>query len=466
MQQPAEDFRDHLATVDDDGSRKWLYPKQPKGSFYNARKVISYLLLAFFFSAPFIYVGGEQLLLFNLLERKFVLFGSIFYPHDFHIFMFAMAVAIIGIGIFTLVFGRLFCGWICPQTIFMEMLFRRIEYLIEGDAGAQKALNKAPMSGKKFAKKFSKHLIFLAISFAISNLFLAYIIGSQALWAIMTEGIAAHVVGLVMIIVFSLVFYMVFMFLREQVCTTICPYGRLQSVLLDKKSMVVAYDYNRGEARAKIKKNEDRKLMLKGDCIDCFQCVQVCPTGIDIRNGTQLECTNCTACIDACNIMMDAVGLEKGLIRYTSEEALETKTAFKFTKRIWFFSALLLALTVVFGLLLFARNAVEMKLLRAVGQSSHITNDGRIGNVFTYSIYNKTNKILPLRFELDNVKGTVEVIGNVDFSLPAGNHINGTCVISIAKEEIGGTSKKIKIAVYNRDTNEKLDNFETVFINR
>lgn len=465
--QDTEEFRDHLATLDETGHRKWLYPKQPKGKFYSIRKIVSYILLAFFFSAPFVYIGGEQLLLFNIVERKFVLFGSIFYPHDFHLFMFAMATAIIGIGIFTVIFGRLFCGWICPQTIFMELLFRRIEYFIEGDAGAQKSLNNAPMSGKKFMKKFAKHSIFLAISFAISNLFLAYIIGSAELWKIMTEPPTAHVVGLVLIVIFSLVFYAVFMFLREQVCTTICPYGRLQSVLLDKYSLVVAYDYNRGETRAKIKKNEDRKLVLKGDCIDCSQCVQVCPTGIDIRNGTQLECTNCTACIDACDSMMDAVGLEKGLIRYTSEEALSKKEDFKFTPRIWFFSALLLVLTGIFLWLLFARNAVEITILRASGQSSsHVAADGRIGNVFTFSIYNKTNKIMPLRLALEDTKGEIKVIANDSLVLGAGAHLSGTCIVSIAKEELKNNSQAITIGVYNKTTGEKIDDFKTVFLNR
>jgi len=460
----SDEFRDHLATVGEDGKRKWLYPKRPKGNFYTARTIVSYVLLAFFILAPFIYLGGEQLLLFNLPERKFVLFGSIFYAHDFKYFMFAMITGVVSIAIFTLIFGRLFCGWICPQTIFMEMLFRKIEYFIEGDAGAQKALNAAPMSGKKFAKKAAKHAIFFALSFGVSNLFLAYIIGSEALLGIITDPPKAHWVGLLMITLFSFVFYGVFMFLREQVCTTICPYGRLQGVLLDKNSLVVAYDYQRGEERGKIRKNEDRKLALKGDCIDCFQCVQVCPTGIDIRNGTQLECTNCTACIDACNMMMDAVGLERGLIRYASEESIKKREKFRFTPRVWLFSAILLLFVSAFFYLLYARDSVSFKLIRASSVAVHATADGRVGNTFNYTIYNNTNRTRPLRFQLESHTGTVSLAGNNTPTLTAGGNLSGALVVAIDKTQVKERKTAISIGVYDTLTGEKLDVHQTFFL--
>src|SRR5690606_12468123 len=218
-------------------------------------------------------------------------------------------------------------------TTFMERVFRKIENWIEGNFKHQKKLNEGPWNAEKIRKKFLKHSIFFFISFLISNIFLAYFIGSEALIEIITAPPSEHVVGLVSILIFTGIFYWVFSWFREQVCIVVCPYGRLQGVMLDRNSIVVAYDYIRGEIRGKFKKNEDRTQANKGDGIDCNQCVDVCPTGIDIRNGTQLECVNCTACIDACDHMMESVGLPRGLIRYDSEEGIVNKAAKKFTPR-------------------------------------------------------------------------------------------------------------------------------------
>ncbi|WP_300666441.1 cytochrome c oxidase accessory protein CcoG, partial [Fluviicola sp.] len=303
-----EDFRDHIATVNEQGKRVWVYPKKPSGRLTNRRKLVSYSLLIFLLAAPWIQVNGSQLLEFNILERKFSIFGATFWPQDFYIFAILLVIGIVFVILFTIIYGRIFCGWICPQTIFMEFVFRQVEYWIDGDWNHQKALDKAPWNAKKWGKRILKHGVFWLISFVIANVFLAYIIGSKELLRIQTEPLSQHIGGFSAIIVFTTLFYFVFSYLREQVCTTICPYGRLQGVLLDKNSMVVAYDHVRGEQRAKFKKNENRPETGKGDCIDCHQCVHVCPTGIDIRNGTQLECVNCTACIDACDTMMDGVG--------------------------------------------------------------------------------------------------------------------------------------------------------------
>ncbi|MBT6439877.1 MAG: 4Fe-4S binding protein, partial [Flavobacteriales bacterium] len=304
-------YRDTISTVGEDGDRVWVYPKKPVGKHYDYRKLVSYGMLAFLFTGPFIKINGEPLLMLNFIERKFVLLGQIFWPQDFYIFLFATLTFIVFIVLFTLAFGRLFCGWVCPQTIFMEMLFRRIEYWIEGDFQHQKALDKKKGTKEYFVKKGAKHVIFFIISWHISNTFLAYIMGGDELFRITTENPADHVVGIVSMFIFTFIFYGVFAKMREQVCTTICPYGRLQGALLDHDSLIVAYDYVRGEGRGKFKKNENRPTENKGDCIDCNQCVNVCPTGIDIRNGTQLECVNCTACIDACDFMMDKVGMNK-----------------------------------------------------------------------------------------------------------------------------------------------------------
>src|SRR4030066_798824 len=318
-----ESFRDHIATITDEGKRKWIYPKKPSGKFYNARTIVSIFLILFLMIAPFIKVNGHPLLLLDILNRNFILFPIPFGPHDFHLFALAIIALAVFIILFTVIFGRVFCGWACPQTIFMEMVFRKIEYWIEGDSKDQRKLKSAPWTGIKFFKKFTKQIIFFGIAFIISNIFLSYIIGIDELIKIITDPPSEHLQGLFAITVFSGIFYFVFSNFREQACTIVCPYGRLQGVLLDRDSIVIAYDNVRGEPRRKFKKDEGWDN--RGDCIGGYQCMEVCPTGIDIRNGIQLECVNCTACIDACDDIMDKVNRPRGLIRYASQNSIEKK---------------------------------------------------------------------------------------------------------------------------------------------
>lgn len=350
------------------------------------------------------------MLLFNILERKFTIFGKVFWPQDMYLFALAIIVGIVFIILFTIIFGRLFCGWVCPQTIFMEMVFRRIEYLIEGDWTHQKKLDAAPWNREKIFKRVAKHSIFWIISFLIANTFLAYIISADELWKIQTDPLGQHIGGLISIVIFTTVFYLVFARLREQVCTTICPYGRLQGVLLDPNSMVVAYDHKRGENRAKFKKGEDRQAAGKGDCIDCNQCVHVCPTGIDIRNGTQLECINCTACIDACDHMMDSVGLEKGLIRFVSENGIKNRTRFQWTRRVKAYTALLISMMVILTVLLVTRKDFETYIMRQRGTTYQITDDGVVSNIFEINMLNKTKYDYDVKLELEGVEGTIETV--------------------------------------------------------
>ena len=309
---PDEAFRDTIATIDEGGNRKFIFPKKPSGKFYKYRKIVSYFLLAILIANPFIKVNGNQFMMFNILERRFNIFGFPFWPQDFYLFVISMLVGVVFVILFTVVFGRIFCGWICPQTIFLEMVFRRIEYWIDGDRGAQSRLAKQEWNAEKIRKRLLKWTVFFLISFGIANVFLAYLVGSDTLLLMVEEGPIAQASNFIALLIFTAVFYFVFVWFREQVCIIACPYGRLQGVLLDNKSINVAYDFVRGEkeiGRAKFKKQEDRAVTGKGDCIDCHQCVVVCPMGIDIRNGTQLECTNCTACIDECDTIMETVGL-------------------------------------------------------------------------------------------------------------------------------------------------------------
>ena len=464
--QDQEHFRDSIGTINEEGKRSWVYPKKPVGKLYEYRKLVSYMLLIFLFGAPFIHINGNQFLMFNVLERRFNIFGFPFWPQDFHLFVIIMITGVVFVVLFTVAFGRLFCGWICPQTIFMEMVFRRIEYWIEGDRGKQMRLDKMPWNAEKLRKRSIKWSIFFVISFLIANVFLAYLIGSDRLIEYITDGPANHVGTLISLLIFTSVFYFVFAWFREQVCIIVCPYGRLQGVLLDNKSIVVAYDHKRGEkeaGRAKFKKSEDRAATGKGDCIDCAQCVQVCPTGIDIRNGTQLECVNCTACIDACNQMMEAVNLPKDLIRYASEENIEKKAKFTFNARLKGYTAVLVILLGLLTGMLFLRNDVEATVLRLPGQLYEHKGEDIISNVYTYKLINKTTKEIPeVHFELISHKGIIRVVSQDRIQVPEQGLAEGTLFIEVDSHELEDEKEQLKIGVYSED--QLIETTTTVFL--
>jgi cytochrome c oxidase accessory protein FixG len=405
----SETFRDAISTVDNKGERVWIYPKKPSGRFHRARAVVAAFLILFLIAAPLIKVNNQPLLLFNILERKFVLFGLAFGPHDFHIFVVGFIALIIFIVLFTAIYGRLFCGWICPQTVFMEMVFRKIEYWIEGDANKQKILDKSAWNKEKIIKKTAKHSIFFTIAFLISNLFLAYIIGVEELLNYVTHPPGEHFATFVAVLGFAGVFYFIFARFREQACVIVCPYGRLQGVLLDENSLAVAYDFVRGEPRGKLKRDTER---TEGDCIDCYLCVHVCPTGIDIRNGIQLECVNCTACIDVCDEVMDKINKPRGLIRYDSLKGIKEKIRFKFTPRIISYSVLLFLLLTVFVVLLLNRTDIDIKILRTPGMLYQDQPGEKISNLYNLNIVNKTFDELKISFDVKELDAEVKIIGD------------------------------------------------------
>ena len=455
MAQDQENFRDSIGTISEEGKRAWVFPKKPSGRLYEYRKYVSYFLLAFLFASPFVKINGNQFLMFNVLERRFNIFGFPFWPQDFHLFVISMIIGVIFVALFTVAFGRIFCGWMCPQTIFMEMVFRRIEYWIDGDRGAQIKLDRQAWNGEKIRKRVIKWVIFFIISFLIANIFLAYLIGSDTLIRYVTEGPMNHLSTLVSLFIFTAVFYFVFAWFREQVCIIACPYGRMQGVLLDNKSIVVAYDHKRGEAekgRKKFRKDEDRQALGFGDCIDCFQCVNVCPTGIDIRNGTQLECVNCTACIDECDTIMEKVHLPKGLIRYASEDEIVKKEKFRFTPRLKGYTAVLFILTGVLVGMLFLRNDLEANILRLPGQLYEHKGDNMISNVFTYKLINKTtNDVEDVSFKLLSHPGNINMVRHEHFKVPAQKLAEGTIFIEINNAALKGDKDNLKIGVYSGD---------------
>lgn len=428
-----DEFRDHVAHISEEGKRVWFFPKKPKGKYTNWRTYLSWVYLIIFFSIPFIKVHGNPLFMLNVIDRVYILFGVRFWPQDFFLFVLGMLIFVVFIILFTVIFGRIFCGWVCPQTIFMEMVFRKIEYWIDGDRNKQMALAKMPWNAEKIRKRILKIVVFYLIAFIIANTFLMYIIGSDSWWHIVNDPVGQHLGGLIAILIFSGVFFFVYYWFREQVCLIVCPYGRMQGVMLDKNSIAVTYDYVRGEPRTKhVKKTESEP---HGDCVDCLECIRVCPTGIDIRNGLQLECVNCTACMDICDGVMEKTHRPKGLIRYASEESIKNKTPLTFTRRMMAYTAVLFVLIGVETFLLATRSDVEINTVRTRGTLFTTEQDGSIGNLFNVKLINKTSEEMHFEFKIEGKDARFDWIGH-QYVLQPGEMKNGELFIYIPLNQL------------------------------
>ena len=450
-----ETFRDRIATIDKEGKRVWVFPQMPKGKFYNYRRVVAYLLLLFFYLAPHLKLNGQPLLFFNFLERRFVLFGSTFYPQDFHLLVLSFITLLVFIILFTVVYGRIFCGWVCPQTVFMEFLYRPIEYIIDGDRKKQRELAQQPMGPVKLIKRIVKHSLFLAISFWTIITFYAYIKGYPEVQSIMTGWPGSKFTTLLGVFAFTGAHYFVFSSFREQVCTLVCPYGRLQGVMLDTNSIVVAYDYVRGEPRGRGKNDE------KGDCIDCHKCVEVCPTGIDIRNGTQLECINCTACIDACNSVMYAVKKPKGLIRYASERSISESKKKLLNARAIAYSIVLLLLIGVVTVAFMWRGDVETTIIRTQGTMFQEYGEDAYSNLYNLQMINKTNEPASLNLKLISHDGEIKVLGD-ELNVNVGVVEKRNLLIILNKELLESSNTHITIGIFAGE--ELLEEISSTFV--
>ncbi|WP_353166291.1 cytochrome c oxidase accessory protein CcoG [Empedobacter brevis] len=464
-----EQFRTEVATMDRKGTRKWVYAKKPSGRYTNYRTVVSSILLVLLIVLPFIKLpNGNPVFKIDVFHTNFILFGYPFFTTDFFLLAFGMIVSVVSIIIFTTVYGRLFCGWLCPQTIFMESVFRKIEYWIEGDRSKQIRLDKQEWNEEKILKRGGKWTVFYLISFFFSNILLSYLIGMDELIKAIQEGPSEHAGLFLGLFIFSVLFYFVFAWFREQVCTLVCPYGRLQGVLIDKKTIQVAYDFPRGEGvngRSKFRKNEDRKAEGKGDCIDCGQCIAVCPTGIDIRNGSQLECVNCTACMDACDEIMTKINLPTGLIRYASEENIEQGKSFKITARLMAFTFVLIGMLAAMIIFLFNRSEVEVKFLQVPGKDYVVEGDYII-NTMEYSLMNKTNKPYKLVVNVNGFKGgkTVLLVEPTKYiQIDEGELKQGLIDIKIPKSEL--KSYKVPVILELEDLKGKtIDHYTISFM--
>jgi cytochrome c oxidase accessory protein FixG len=442
-----EEFRNSLGTVDEQGKRVWIYPKKPHGTFHNKRVVVSILLLALFFLGPFIKIGGQPLLLLNFFDRRFVIFGQAFWPQDFFLLALTLIIFFVFVILFTVVFGRVWCGWACPQTVFMEMVFRKIEYWIEGDANRQRRLNQASWTANKLAKKTLKQSIFIAISILISHVAMAYLIGIEQVIEIVSQPPTEHLAGFLGLVAFTGIFYGVFAFFREQACIVVCPYGRLQGVLLGKESIVVAYDWVRGEPRRKIKKSEGNTN--KGDCIDCKLCVHVCPTGIDIRHGTQLECVNCTACIDACDDVMTKIHKPKGLIRFASYNSIKDGIQKLMSTRVIGYSVILLVLLSLWSFLIFTRSDIETTVLKVAGTLYQRTDEGSITNLYNIEYVNKTFEDIILETKvISPAQAVLSKVGNQQVMVPAGAMLKSVYFIEIPADQVKSAKTTVVVGVF------------------
>lgn len=457
MTEPSVNFRDRIATSDDKGHRKWVYARLPKGRYTTRRHWVAMALILLFTVTPFIKVAGEPFILIDVVNRHFILFGRVFWPQDTYLLGIAMLTFVIFIILFTVVFGRMWCGWACPQTIFLEVLFRRIETWIEGSPAKQQASNQKPKTSGWYIRRTFKIVVFTSIILIAVNIFLSYFISAGNLLSAWKTGFTDYHRTLVAMIVLTAAGTFVYTWFREQACTILCPYGRLQGTLTDNDTIMVMYDYLRGEPRGKTKEGESQG----GDCINCNKCVQVCPTGIDIRNGTQLECINCTACIDACDEVMAHIGKAGGLIRYTSEKEISSGEKRRFTGRMAFYTSVLAGLLIFLSILIMKRTEVETTILRTPGILFQRNENGTFSNLYNYKIVNKTRKDIDLSFKLLQPEGELRIIGNQPM-VKNGASVEGVFFILLDSSIVVSHEMKIQIGLFDDDHQVEL--LESTFI--
>lgn len=448
---PFELHEERLGTVDEDGNRIMLYMDNVKGKWEKYRFLFYYFLLGIYLITPWTKMNGRQTLFINIPAREFNIFGSQFFAHDIPLLFILLLSFIITISIVTALWGRVWCGWACPQTVFIETIYRQIERLVEGKAHARKKLANAPWSVDKVIRKILKWSCFAGVSVAISHSFLAYFVGSERLLHIVLQSPSENWTIFLFSCFFAGLVLFDFGWFREQFCLIACPYGRFQSVFMDKDSLVVAYDYNRGEPRKSKEHIKDHS-----DCINCYKCVQVCPTGIDIRRGTQLECIHCTRCIDACDDIMRRVKKPTGLIRYTTESELEGGKTKRLKPRTMIYAIVMTLLVTVGSYVIYNSKNVQVLFLRATQQPYQISvTDGVNYIVNNYKVeffYRDAKEIdLDLKVEGEDRK-TIKVISPIKhLKLKAGRKTTVYVFLKVKASDFTEGSKDIEVGIYDGD---------------
>ena len=441
-----ESERERPSTIGDRGVRRWLYPANFDGAWWRRRRTVNLLLMVLFFVLPWLRVGGHQAVLLDLPHRKFAFFGLVFWPQDTLLLWLLLFCTIIGVFLTTALWGRLWCGWACPQTVFLEGLFRRLEFWLEGSPAARRKRDEGPWTAEKVRIKFFKHAAFLLISSHVANTTLCYFAGTDTVMEMTLQAPGDNPAWFAFMAGLAGVFYLNFARFREQLCTIACPYGRWQSVLIDRQSLIVAYDPARGETRGLSGARRKQPDTDWGDCVDCARCVQVCPTGIDIRDGLQMECVNCTACMDACDDVMRKTRRPEGLVRYTSLAALEGESRRWLRPRTMGYGLLLLVAGCAFIVALAGRKSVEVQVLRAQGQSI-AAEDGWLSNHFRAKLVNKSDQ--PVAIRLRETAGYDVRVPLNPWPVPAGSTTTMEIFIRRPLAEFKGTEKVTLILQMN-----------------
>ncbi|KAA0216684.1 MAG: cytochrome c oxidase accessory protein CcoG [Leptolyngbya sp. PLA3] len=380
-----------LSTLNKDGSRRWMKPRLSTGRYWKARRITAYVLILIFTALPYVNINGKPAILLDIIAREFTFFGKTLFATDTLLLALFMMTVFVAVFLATALAGRVWCGWACPQTVYMEFVYRPVERFFDGKPGTR------PKPGATGIRKLLKYLTYVAISAILAHTFLAYFVGVENLRHWVFDSPAKHPVAFAVMLLTTGLMLFDFGLFREQTCIVACPYGRFQSVMLDRSSLIVGYDKKRGEPRGAIKRkvrNGDVSLNVveasQGDCIDCKMCVTTCPTGIDIRDGLQLECIHCAQCIDACDAVMDKVGRPRGLIRYSSQETLDGQPRRLLRPRVILYPLLLMVLVSVFLAVLLTRSSAEVRMIREAGSLFNVLPEGQIMNQARLRVTNRS----------------------------------------------------------------------------
>lgn len=430
-----------LPTLNNDGTRRWVRPKLYQGTYYRYRLWVAWGLIVLFMALPFVFIGGKPAILLDVPGRQFHLFGTTFLPTDGVLLMLLMLSIFVGIFLITAFFGRVWCGWACPQTVYMEFVFRPIERLFEGSRGQQLKMDREGGG----LRRGLKLVVYAVLSVVVANIFLAYFVGVERLGRWVTQSPLEHPVPFMVVAATAGLVFFDFAYFREQMCTIVCPYARLQAVLLDKSSLIVGYDHRRGEPRGKGRS-------AGGDCIDCLACVVACPTGIDIRNGLQLECIACTQCIDACDSVMDRVKKPRGLIRYASERFFQTgERAPLLRARVVIYPILLLLLLT--GLWFFGSaktQAAEVTVLRGIG-APFVEQGDQIQNQLRIKIQNRSDQTRSFQLGLLDAGDSRLVAPENPVVVEAGQRVTAGAFVLSDRNLFDGGVRKVRVEVKSGD---------------